>query len=125
MRICKYLQSHHTALFPLNCTQLSVTLPTGYSHSLKQLNQVTVKHIETHNIRVNFKLDTKHWTTAVDAAKALNFLCSCFKQFLWTDVKAENITITLQTFVNANATSQQQHIIAESGIALLSCKVMR
>ena len=61
---------------------------------------------ETYNIRINFKLHTKHWTAAVDTAKALNFLGSFFKQFLWTDMKTENITITLQTF----ASKQRQRI---------------
>jgi len=54
-------------------------------------------HTETHYIRINFKLNTEHWTAAVDTAKALNFLGSLLKQFLWTDVKTKNITITLQT----------------------------
>jgi len=47
-------------------------------------------------VRVHLKLNSKHWTSAVDAAKALDLLGRLLKQFLWTDVKTQHITIALQ-----------------------------
>jgi len=111
--------SGHMTLFSLNCTQshnLPLCRPVSYSCSRLQVYKTMVnsQDTETHNIRINFKLDAKYWTAAVDAAQALNFLCRFFKPFLRTDMKTKNITSTLQT-------SAQQTISAEANVANKRC----
>jgi len=58
-------------------------------------NVKTQSNWDTYDVRVNLKLDPKHWTAAVDAAQALNLLRRLLQQLLWTDVETKNVTVAL------------------------------